>query len=153
ATSSSSMPSGRRRWRNCSATFSNPSSFTGCAIRTSTDRQVLSFTVVGCHGREWTPAFALASFGLAGRLTSSALVFLLAAATARAQPATRDLASEFAGRVAAAITPGTTVHLVCAGDDGATQLELGRSLAARGIRLAESGDRATRVRCSCLENL
>jgi hypothetical protein len=102
---------------------------------------MLSFAVVGCHGREW---WALAS---------SALMFLLAAATARAQPATQDLASEFAGRVAAAIAPGATVHLVCTGDDGRTQLDLGRSLAARGIRLAELRDGATTVRCSCLENL
>src|SRR5262249_39072978 len=72
---------------------------------------------------------------------------------ARAQPTTQNLASEFAGRVAAAIAPGATVHLVCTGDDGRTQLELGRSLAVRGIRLAESGDSATMVRCSCLENL
>ena len=115
--------------------------------------RVLSFAVVGCHGREWTPAFALAGFGLAGRLKSIALVFLLAAATARAQSATEDLASEFAGRVAAAIGPGATVHLVCTGEDGRTQLELGRSLAARGIRLVASGDGATTVRCSCLENL
>jgi hypothetical protein len=116
--------------------------------------RVLSFAAVGCHGRErWTPAFALAGFGVAGRLASSALMFLLAAATARAQPATQDLASEFAVRVAAAIAPGAPVHLVCTGDDGRTQLELGRSLAARGIRLVESGDGATMVRCSCLENL
>jgi hypothetical protein len=115
---------------------------------------VLSFAVVGCHGRGWwTPAFALAGFGVPRRFASSALMFLLAAATARAQPATQDLASEFAGRVAAAITPDATVHLVCSGDDGRTQLELGRSLAARGIRLVESGDGATTVRCSCLENL
>lgn len=113
----------------------------GCPIRNSTDRQVLSFAVVGCHGREWST------------LASSALMFLLAAATVRAQPATQDLASEFAGRVAAAIAPGATVHLVCTGDDGRTQLELGRSLAARGIRLVERGDGATTVRCSCLENL
>jgi hypothetical protein len=45
------------------------------------------------------------------------------------------------------------VHLVCTGDDGRTQLDLGRSLAARGIRLAELRDGATTVRCSCLENL
>jgi len=96
---------------------------------------------VGSHGREW---WALAS---------SALMFLLAASTARAQPATQDLASEFAGRVAAAIAPATTVHLACTGDDGRTQLDLGRSLAARGIRLAEPRDGATTVRCSCLENL
>jgi hypothetical protein len=115
--------------------------------------EVLSFAAVGCHGREWwTPAFALAGFGVPGRLASSALMFLLAVATARAQPATQDLASEFAVRVAAAIAPGAAVHLVCTGDDGRTQLELGRSLAARGIRLVESGD-ATIVRCSCLENL
>jgi len=80
-------------------------------------------------------------------------MLLLAAATARAQPATQDLASEFAGRVAAAIAPGAAVHLVCTGDDGRTQLDLGRSLAARGIRLAELRDGATTVRCSCLENL
>lgn len=103
--------------------------------------EVLSFAAVGCHGREWST------------LASSALTFLLAAATVRAQPATQDLASEFAGRVAAAIAPGAAVHLVCTGDDGRTQLELGRSLAARGIRLVESGDGATTVRCSCLENL
>jgi hypothetical protein len=102
---------------------------------------VLSFAVVGCHGREWST------------LASSALLFLLAAATVRAQPATQDLASEFASRVAAAIAPGAAVHLVCTGDDGRTQLELGRSLAGRGIRLVESGDGATTVRCSCLENL
>ncbi|HMJ83465.1 MAG TPA: hypothetical protein VK504_09875 [Vicinamibacterales bacterium] len=90
---------------------------------------------------------------MAGRFASSALMFLLAAATARAQPATQDLASEFAGRVAAAMAPGATVHLVCTGDDGRTQLDLGRSLAARGIRLAELRDGATTVRCSCLENL
>src|SRR5689334_16315325 len=106
----------------------------GCPIRTSTDRRVLSFAVVGSHGREW---WALAS---------SALMFLLAASTARAQPATQDLASEFAGRVAAAIAPATTVHLACTGDDGRTQLDLGRSLAARGIRLAEPRDGATTVR-------
>jgi len=116
--------------------------------------EVLSFAAVGCHGREWwTPAFALAGFGVPGRLASSALMFLLAVATARAQPATQDLASEFAGRVAAAIAPGATVHLVCTGDDGRTQLDLCRSLAARGIRLAELPDGATTVRCSCLENL
>jgi hypothetical protein len=116
--------------------------------------EVLSFAAVGCHGRGWwTPAFALAGFGVAGCLASSALMLLLAAATARAQPASQNLASEFAGRVAAAIAPGATVHLVCTGDDGRTQLELGRSLAARGIRLLESGDGATTVRCSCLENL
>ncbi len=116
--------------------------------------EVLSFAAVGCHGREWwTPAFALRGFGVAGRFASSALIFLLAAATARAQPATQDLASEFAGRVAAAMAPGATVHLVCTGDDGRTQLDLGRSLAARGIRLAELRDGATTVRCSCLENL
>ena len=116
--------------------------------------EVLSFAAVGCHRREWwTPAFALAGFGVPGRLASSALMFLLAVATARAQPATQDLASEFAGRVAAAIAPGATVHLVCTGDDGRTQLDLGRSLAARGIRLAELRDGATTVRCSCLENL
>ena len=117
-------------------------------------REVLSFAAVGCHGREWwTPAFALAGFGVPRRLASSALLFLLAAATARAQPATQDLASEFAGRVAAAIASGAAVHLVCTGDDGRTQLDLGRSLAARGIRLAELRDGATTVRCSCLENL
>ena len=116
--------------------------------------EVLSFAAVGCHGREWwTPAFALAGFGVPGRLASSALMFLLAVATAQAQPATQDLASEFAVRVAAAIAPGSAVHLVCAGDDSRTQLELGRSLAARGIRLVELGDGATTVRCSCLENL
>src|SRR6476659_7644538 len=113
----------------------------GRPIRTNTDRQVLSFAVVGCHGREWSTR------------ASSALLFLLAAATVRAQPATQDLASEFASRVAAAIAPGATVHLVCTGDDGRTQLDLGRSLAARGIRLAELRDGATTVRCSCLENL
>jgi hypothetical protein len=102
---------------------------------------VLSFAVVRCHGREWWT------------LVSSALIFLLAAATARAQPVTQDLASEFAGHVAAAIAPGARVHLICTGDAGRTQLELSRSLAARGIRLVESGDGATTVRCSCLENL
>jgi hypothetical protein len=116
--------------------------------------EVLSFAAVGCHGRGWwTPAFALAGFGVAGRLASSVLMFLLAAPGARAQPAAQDLASELAGRVAAAITPGATVHLVCTGDDGRTQVELARSLAARGIRLVESGDSATTVRCGCLENL
>src|SRR5262249_58041464 len=64
-----------------------------------------------------------------------------------------DRASDCAGRGAGAIAPGATVHLVCSGDDGRTQVELGRSLAARGIHLAESGDSATMVRCSCLENL
>lgn len=104
--------------------------------------EVLSFAAVGFHGREWWTRFA-----------SSALMFLLAAATARSQPATQDLASEFAGRVAAALAPGAAVHLVCTGDDGRTQLDLGRSLAARGLHLVESRDGATTVRCSCLENL
>src|SRR6266536_551884 len=138
----------------------------GCPIRTSTDRearlravgscaasagQVLSFAAVGFHGREWwTPAFALAGFGAAGRFMSSALIFLLAAAPAWSQPAHVE---DFAASIAAAIPAGATVRLVCAGDDGRTQLELARLLAGRGIRLSELRDGTTTVRCSCLENL
>ena len=122
-----------------------------CPIRTSTDAQVLSFAAVGFHGREWwTPAFALAGFGVAGRLACSALIFLLAVAPAWAQPA---YIQDFAARIAAAIPPGATVRLVCTGDDGRTQRELARLLSARGIRLGETPDGATTVRCSCLENL
>ena len=68
---------------------------------------MLSFAAVGFHGREWwTPAFAPAGFGAAGRVVSSALMFLLAAATVRSQPANQDLASEFAARIAATYPPG-----------------------------------------------
>jgi len=106
---------------------------------------------VGFHGRGWwTPAFALAGFGAAGRVMSSALIFLLAAAPAWSQPAHVE---DFAASIAAAIPAGATVRLVCAGDDGRTQLELARLLAGRGIRLSELRDGTTTVRCSCLENL
>jgi len=41
-------------------------------------REVLSFAAVGCHGREWwTPAFALAGFGVPGRLASSAALTVM----------------------------------------------------------------------------
>ena len=113
--------------------------------------QVLSFAAVGFHGREWwTPAFALAGFGAAGRFMSSALMFLLAVAPAWSQPAHIE---DFAASIAAAIPAGATVRLVCTGDDGRTQLELARLLAGRGIRLSELRDGTTTVRCSCLENL
>jgi len=106
---------------------------------------------VGFHGREWwTPAFALAGFGAAGRFMSSALMFLLAVAPAWSQPAHIE---DFAASIAAAIPAGATVRLVCTGDDGRTQLELARLLAGRGIRLSELRDGTTTVRCSCLENL
>lgn len=122
-----------------------------CPIRTNTDAQVLSFAAVGIHGREWwTPAFALAGFGVAGRLACSALMFLLAVAPAWAQPA---YLQDFAARIAAAIPPGATLRLACTGDDGRTQRDLARLLSARGIRLADTADGTTTVRCSCLENL
>jgi hypothetical protein len=106
---------------------------------------------VGFHGREWwTPAFALAGFGVARRLASSALMFVLATAPAWSQPAHLQ---DFAARIAAAIPSGATLRLACTGDDGRTQRELTRLLAARGVRLGETADGATIVRCSCLENL
>lgn len=122
-----------------------------CPIRTSTDAQVLSFAAVGFHGREWwTPAFALAGFGEARRVASSALLFLLAAAPAWSQAADFQ---DFAARIAAAIPHGATLRLACTGDDGRTQRELARLLSARGIPLSETADGATTVRCSCLDNL
>jgi hypothetical protein len=106
---------------------------------------------VGFHGREWwTPAFALAGFGVARRLASSAIMFVLAVAPAWSQPAHLQ---DFASRIAAAIPSGATLRLACTGDDGRTQRELTRLLAARGVRLGETTDGTTIVRCSCLENL
>jgi hypothetical protein len=100
---------------------------------------VLSFAAVGFHGREWWT-----------RLASSALMFLLAVAPAWSQPA---YVQDFSARIAAAIPPGATVRLACTGDDGRTQRELARLLSARGVRLGETADGTTTVRCSCLENL
>jgi hypothetical protein len=110
-----------------------------CPIRTSTDGEVLSFAAVGFHGREWWT-----------RLASSALMFLLAVAPAWSQPA---YFQDFASRIVAAIPPGATVRLVCTGDDGPTLQDLARLLSARGVRLSETADGTTTVRCSCLENL
>ena len=77
-------------------------------------------------------------------------MLLLAAAPARSQS---EYVQDFAARIAAAIPAGATVRLVCAGDDGRTQLGLARLLAARGIHLSETRTGTTTVRCSCLENL
>jgi hypothetical protein len=106
---------------------------------------------VGFHGRGWwTPAFALAGFGVAGRSASSALMFLLAAAPAWSQPSSIQ---DFAERIVSALAPGAAVRLVCTGDDGRAQRELGRLLSDRGVRLSDATDGTTTVRCSCLENL
>ena len=117
-------------------------------------RQVLSFAAVGCHGRRWwMPAFAGAGFGAAGCVASSAALVLSAAAYVHSQTVTPDLTSDFAARIAATIEPGSRIHLVCRGDDGATERDLGRLLAGRGFRLTEPTDGAITVRCSCLQNL
>jgi len=113
--------------------------------------QVLSFAAVGCHGRGWwTPAFALAGFGAARCLAASAVMFLLAAASARSQ--SFDI-QDFAARIIASLPPDAAVRLACTGDDGRTQRELARALSGRGIRLADAADGTTIVRCGCVENL
>jgi hypothetical protein len=94
---------------------------------------------VGFHGRAWWT-----------RLASSALMSLLSAAPAWSQPV--DI-QDFAARIATAIAPGVPVRLACTGDDGRIQRDLARLLAARGVRLSETRDGTTTVRCSCLDNL
>ena len=111
---------------------------------------MLSFAAVGFRGREWwAPAFALAGFGVARRLASSALLFLLAAAPAWSQP---SYVQGFAERIVSALAPGATVRLVCTGDDGRTQRDLAKLLSDRGLRLSDTTDGTVAVRCSCLEN-
>ena len=105
--------------------------------------KVLSFAVVGGHGREWWTRFA-----------AGALVLAAAASQARAQSRATfvDLAPDLASKIAAELSPATSIRLSFPSDQERVQTEVARLLASLGVRVVETGGDAI-VTGSCAENL